>query len=88
MGFFLMGSYVAYYADIGDIDFLRNLMPVDEYTFFCSLDTSDSLEYVPDLIFHCHCPFCFFRTLHKVPVLLGFTSLSANDRIPFFWLDC
>ena len=44
MGFFILGYDVAYYADIGDLDILGNLVPVDEETCFCSLDISDSLE--------------------------------------------
>ena len=44
VGFFLLGSDVAYYAAIGDIAVLGNLMPVDKETCVCFLDVSDSLE--------------------------------------------
>ena len=42
--FFLLGSDVAYYAAVGNFAILGKLVPVDEYTFVCSLDISDSLE--------------------------------------------
>ena len=43
MGFFIMGSYVAYYAAVGDLAVLSNLVPMYEVTCVCYLDASDSL---------------------------------------------
>ena len=44
MGFFIQGYDVAYYADVGDLAILGNLVPVDEETYVCALDISDYLE--------------------------------------------
>ena len=44
MGFYLLGSDVAYYMDVGDIAVLVNIMSVDKEKRVCSLDISDSLS--------------------------------------------
>ena len=44
MGLFIMGSDVAYYADVCDLSVLGNLMILDEETRVCSLDIFDYLE--------------------------------------------
>ena len=44
MGFFILGYDVAYYADVGDLDVLGNLVVLYEETCVCSIDISDSLE--------------------------------------------
>ena len=43
VGFFLLGSDVAYYAAVGYLALLGNLVLVGEGTCVCSLDISDSL---------------------------------------------
>ena len=43
-GFFLLWSDVAYYAAVGELSVLGNLVTVDEETRICSLDIFDSLE--------------------------------------------
>ena len=75
MGFFLLGSDVAYYASVCNLNVLGDLVLVDEETSFCSLNISDSLEYASYLIFHCLCPFWFVGPLCRVSVLLVFSSL-------------
>ena len=44
MGLFILGSDITYYAAVGELAVLRNLVPVDEETHVCDLDISDSLE--------------------------------------------
>ena len=44
VSFFLLGSDVAYYSALCDLDVLGNLMLVDEECFFCYIFISDSLE--------------------------------------------
>ena len=50
MGFFILGSNVAYSAAVGDLTVLGNLVTAYEERCLCSLDISDSLEYVSNLI--------------------------------------
>ena len=75
MGFFLLGSYIAYCVAVCDISFLVNSMLVYEETNVCALDIYDSLEYVSYIIFHGLCPFWLFCPLHWVLVLLGFSII-------------
>ena len=41
-----------------------------------------------NVIFRYPCLFLFVRPLHKVTVLLLFTSFRENDRVHFSWLGC
>ena len=44
MGFFILGSDVAYYVAVCDLAVFGNFVPVDEETCVCSLDMFDYLE--------------------------------------------
>ena len=75
MGFFLLGSYIAYCVAVCDISFLVNSMLVYEETNVCDLDIYDSLEYVSYIICHGPCPFWLFWPLHWLLVLLEFSII-------------
>ena len=76
MGFFILGSDIAYYTAVVDLAVLGDLVPVDEETRVCALDILYSFEYSSDLIDHDHCTFLFVCPLHRVTLLLVFSSLG------------
>ena len=64
MIFGLIGSDVAYYADVCELTVLGDLLLVYEETCVSSLDISDSLEKVSYLICKIPCPFWLVGPLH------------------------
>ena len=44
MSFFVLGPDIKYYADVGDLAVLGNLVPMDEETRVGAIDISDSLK--------------------------------------------
>ena len=64
MGFGLMGSDIAYYAAVRDLDFFGYLILVKKKACVVTLNISDSLEEVSYLILKCSFKFWFVRPLY------------------------